>query len=93
MMEQRATTVEKALEFAEQKAEGIQGKLDETEIKITETTSLVFVWDKELADLKSMVKARKQTYYNKGFRDAENSAGLVVFQAQMFEFVKVGWPQ
>ena len=36
------------------------------------------------------MKTRNQTYYNKGFRDAENSAGLVVFQARKFSFME-GW--
>ena len=36
------------------------------------------------------MKTRNQTYYNKGFRDVENSAGLVVFQARKFSFME-GW--
>ena len=36
------------------------------------------------------MKTWKQTYYNKGFRDAENSTGSVIFQAQKFEFME-GW--
>ena len=80
-MERRATTSEKALELAKEKVEDLQGKLDETEIKLAEMASLLFAHDKELADLKSMAKARKQTYHNKGFREAENSAEPVIFQA------------
>ena len=55
-MEQRATTTERALELVEQKAEGFQGKLGETEVKLTETTSLISACDKELANLKNMMK-------------------------------------
>ena len=52
--------------------------------------SLVSAHDKKLADLNNTMKTRNQTYYNKGFRDAENSAGLVVFQARKFSFME-GW--
>ena len=52
--------------------------------------SLVSADDKKLADLNNTMKTRNQTYYNKGFRDAENSAGLVVFQARKFSFME-GW--
>ena len=90
VMEQRATTTERALELVEQKAEGFQGKLGETEVKLAETTSLISACDKELADLKNMMKTQKQTYYNKGFRDAKNSVGPVIFQAQKFGFME-GW--
>ena len=34
--------------------------------------------DKEFTDYKGGEKARKKTY-NKGFRDAENSAGPIIF--------------
>ena len=50
--------------------------------------NLLSARDKEVADLKSMAKARKQTYYNKGFRDTENSAKLFIFQAQNFGFME-----
>ena len=73
VMERRATTAEKALELAKQKAKVFQGKLGETKLKLVETASLVSARDKELTNLKSMVKTCKQTYYNKGFRDAESS--------------------
>ena len=58
-MERRATTVEKALELFKQKASELHGKLGETELKLAEMASLLFAWDKELADLKGMEKARK----------------------------------
>ena len=73
VMDRQATTAEKALELAKQKAKVFQGKLGETKLKLVETESLVFARDKELTNLKSMVKTCKQTYYNKGFRDAESS--------------------
>ena len=90
VMERWATTAEKALELAKYKTKGLQGKLGENEIKLAEMVSLASTHDKELANLKIMMKARKQTYYNKGFKNAENSVGPVVFQARKFEFIK-GW--
>ena len=79
VMERWATTAEKALELAKYKTKGLQGKLGENEIKLAEMVSLASTHDKELANLKIMMKARKQTYYNKGFKNAENSVGPVVF--------------
>lgn len=71
-MKHRATIAEKALELSKQKANDLQGKLGETELKLAEMASLLSARDKEFANLKGMEKAQKQTYYNKGFRDAEN---------------------
>ena len=51
-MEWQATTAEKALELAKQKASDLQGRLGETELKLTETTSILSTQDKELTDLK-----------------------------------------
>lgn len=79
VMERQATTSERTLELADQKAEGFQGKLGETKVKLVEMVSLIFARDKELVDLKNMMKTRKQSYYNKGFRDAKNLAGPVIF--------------
>lgn len=90
VMERRATTVEKALELAKQRVEDLQGKLGKTELKLAEIASLLSTLDKELTDLKRMAKARKQAYYNKGFKDTENSVRLVIFQARKFGFME-GW--
>ncbi|KAM3732106.1 hypothetical protein ACB098_11G035600 [Castanea mollissima] len=79
VVEQRAVTAEKTWELAEQKAEDLQGKLGEAEIKLAEATSLVFACDKELADLKETLKTYEQVYYNMGFKDAENSTGPMIF--------------
>ena len=89
-MERQATTSERTLELADQKAEGFQGKLGETKVKLVEMVSLIFARDKELVDLKNMMKTRKQSYYNKGFRDAKNLAGPVIFQPWKFGFME-GW--
>lgn len=81
IMERHATTAEKALELAEQKANEAVGKLGEIELKLAETANVLSAWDKEFVDCKGGEKAQKQTYYNKGFRDTENSVGPVIFQA------------
>lgn len=81
VMERRVVTTERAHELAKQKAEDLQGKLSEVEVKLTEAVSLVFARDKELADLKEILKTCEQVYYNIGFKDVENWAGPVIFQA------------
>ena len=53
-MVRQATTAEKVLELAEQKASDVQGRLGETELKLTETTSILFAQDKEFTDFKSV---------------------------------------
>lgn len=90
VMERRATTVEKALELAKQRVGDLQGKLGKTELKLAEIANLLSTQDKELTDLKSMAEARKQAYYNKGFKDTENSVRPVIFQARKFRFIE-GW--
>ena len=88
MMEHQASIVEKALELVEQKASELQGKLGDTELKLAETTNILSARDKEFADFKGREKAWKQTYYNRGFRDTENSACPEIFQAQKFKFME-----
>ena len=56
-MEWRATTAEKALELAEQKASDLQGRLGETKLELAETASILSTRDKELTDLKGIKKA------------------------------------
>lgn len=90
IIEWRATTSKKSLELAEQKASESVGKLGETELELIETANVLSVRDKEFVDYKGREKAWKQTYYNEGFKDAENSAGLVIFQARKFGFIE-GW--
>ena len=87
---QQATTVERARELAEQKAEDLQGKLGEAKVKLAKVFSIVSACDKELANLKETMKNYEQVFYNMGFKDAENSTVAIVFQARKFKFVK-GW--
>lgn len=46
---------------------------------LAEVSSIVSNRDKELADLKEMMKSCKQVFYNIGFKDAENSARAIIF--------------
>lgn len=62
-------------------------KLGKIELKLAKTARILSAWDKEFANYKGKEKAQKQTYYNRGFKDTENSTGLVIFQAQNFEFI------
>lgn len=89
-MERRATTAKKALELAEQKANELLSKLGKAKLKLTKTTNIFSTWDKEFANLKVGEKAWKQIYYNRGFKDAKNLVGPVVFQTWKFEFME-GW--
>ena len=59
----------------------MQGKLDEAKVKLAKLSSIVFAHDKELAHLKETIKNCEQLFYNMGFKDAENSIWVVVFQA------------
>lgn len=59
----------------------MQGKFDEAKVKLAELSSIVFAHDKELAHLKETIKNCEQLFYNMGFKDAENSIWVVVFQA------------
>ena len=52
--------------------------------------SLVSAYDKELVDLKEMMKNCEQVFYNIGFKDAKNSTEAIVFQARKLRFAE-GW--
>ena len=52
--------------------------------------SLVSAYDKELVDLKEMMKNCDQVFYNMVFKDAKNSAEAIVFQVQKLRFAE-GW--
>ena len=58
--------------------------------KLIETASILSAREKEFTDYKGFEKAWKQTYYNRGFKDAESLASPVIFQAQKFGFME-GW--
>lgn len=58
VMEWRATTAEKRLELAEQKANEAASKLSENELKLTKTTSALSARDKNFFELQSGEKAQ-----------------------------------
>ena len=68
----------------------LQGKLGETETKLAQVESIVSAYDKELADLKEMIKRCEQAIYNMSFNDGENSCGAIVFKAWPLGFFE-GW--
>ena len=72
------------------KGEGSSKETREAEVKLVEAASLVSTCDKELADLKETMKTCEQVFYNMGFKDAKNSAGVVILQDRKFGFAK-GW--
>lgn len=61
------------MEQAVQKVIDALNKLGEADLKLDETTSILTVRDKEFADYKGGKKAWKQHYYNKGFKNTEDS--------------------
>lgn len=73
------TLILNIMELVAQKACEAASKLGETKLKLLETASVLSAWDKEFVDYKGGEKAWKQTYYNRGFKNAENSAGPIIF--------------
>lgn len=59
----------------------LEGKLGDTKPKLAQAKSMVSTRDKELTDLNEAMKQSEEIFYNMGFIDAENSLGLVVFEA------------
>lgn len=75
--------------MAEKTTGQLQTRLDETEVKLTESSSDISAWDEELVNLKEMKKNYEQVLYNMSFRDADNSASLVISQSQNLGFMEV----
>ena len=61
-----------------------------TELKLAEAQSLNTTLAEELADLKAVLEACENKWYNEGFPDVENSVEPVVRQAQKVRFEE-GW--
>ena len=89
-VEQKVATIDKTWDLAKQKAEVLQGKLGETETKLAQVESIVSAYDKELADLKEMIKRCEQAIYNMSFNNGENSCSAIIFKPWPFG-QKVGW--
>ena len=62
MAKRQATTAERSRELAKQKAEDLQGNLDEVEVKLAKVSSIVSARDKELANLKETMKNCEQVF-------------------------------
>lgn len=88
VMERRATTAEKALEQAKQKAIKALNRLEEVRLKLAETANILLAWDKEFADYREGEKVWKQNYYNKDFKHVEDLVGPVIYQAKKFSFME-----
>ena len=73
LMEWWATTTKRALEQAKQKATDALNRLGEAKLKLAEMTSILATKDKEFTNYKGGEKARKKNYYNKGFKNVEDS--------------------
>ena len=58
-MEQRAASAKRAWDSTEQKVKALQGKLGETETKLAQVESIVSAHDKELVDLKEIMRGYK----------------------------------
>ncbi|KAK9998265.1 hypothetical protein SO802_017868 [Lithocarpus litseifolius] len=82
--------LEGRLKVAVEEADKEKGKLRETETKLAQAESIVLARDMEILDLIKTMKGCKQMFYNKGFTNAENSCGVVVFEAQRHGFFE-GW--
>ena len=65
-------------------------KLGGTKLKLAEAESLNLAQADEIANLKAVVEACEEKWYNEGFADAENSVELIVHQARHHGF-REGW--
>ena len=60
---------------------------------MAKVSSIVTACEKELADLKETMKNCKQVFYNMGFKDAEDLAGVVIFLVANLGSARAGWQQ
>ena len=88
--ERRATEAKTACTLAEQRAAGLEGKLGEVEMKLTQAERLIFAQNKEMADLKATVAKSEDKFYNMGFANAENSKEPIMVESQWYRF-RDGW--
>ena len=88
--EKKAAAVKKARSLAEKRSMELLAKQDETDLKLAEAVSLNTAQAEELADLRAVLEACEEKWYNEGFADVENSAEPVVNQARRLGF-EAGW--
>ncbi|XP_030969636.1 uncharacterized protein LOC115989896 isoform X2 [Quercus lobata] len=90
IVEKKAATFEKAKVSTEKKSLELKTKLDKTELKLAEATSLNITQAEELVDLKAALEACENKWYNEGFANAENSTVPIIQEAWKLAF-KEGW--
>ena len=88
--EKKAAAVKKARSLAEKRSMELLAKQNETDLKLAEAVSLNTAQAEELADLRAVLEACEEKWYNEGFADVENSAEPVVNQARRLGF-EAGW--
>ena len=86
----KAIAFEKARVSAEKRSSELKAKLGEVELKLAKAASLNKAQAKEMADLKAVLKAYENKWYNEGFANAENSIGPVINEARKLAFGE-GW--
>ena len=80
----------KARLLAKRKLVDMEAKLVEIELKLAQTEILNLAHVDEVADLKAVLEACEDKWYNEGFADAENSVEPIVHQARVQGFEE-GW--
>ena len=65
----------------------LEGKLEDSDSKLAEAISVVLAKDKELIELKGMMKQVEEQFYDMGFSDAKNSSDPAIFQARRMGFM------
>ena len=84
--EKKAAAAEKAKALAEKRSAELLAKQNETDLKLAKAVSLNTTQAEELANLRVVLEACEEKWYNEGFADAENSVEPVVNQARRLGF-------
>ena len=89
--EEWARAFKRAQALAEQKMAEISANLEETKLRLASAKSLNSVKDKEIVELKTILEANEDKWYNAGFVDAETSAKPVMSNQGDKNLMRVGW--
>ena len=84
--EKRAVAAEKSQALAEKRSAELVSKQNEMDLKLAKATSLNITLSEEVADLRAVLEACKNKWYDEGFVDAEKGMELVVMQARQLSF-------
>nr|XP_023904602.1 uncharacterized protein LOC112016306 [Quercus suber] len=76
--EKKAQSSEKAQQLAKEKVAEVEGRLEDTELKLAEVASLNLAQADQIAALKSTFEACESKWYDEGFANAEKFAEPVV---------------